>query len=137
MRHDDRTECSPYGDGRLLLEVYDTERLVVSPGKNLFFAVFEGVNLRFGCVPSICLIPLVIPVVEAFVGQVVRVNRSLLDERPQEGDQEVEKEEKYVHKQVFVGGSQTIKREVQQEDWEGYIGRHNYHYLSPFRNSEI
>ena len=42
----------------------------------------------------------------------VRVNWSLLDERPNEGDEEVEDEEQDVHEQVLVGGSQTVKREV-------------------------
>ena len=132
MRKYDRAESGPNGNGCLLIEVCDTERRVVSPGKDLVFAMFEGVNLPVGVVPSIGLIPIVIPLVDTFVGQVVRANRSLLDERPKEGDQEVEEEEKHVHEQVFVGGHQTVKREVQEEDWERYIGGHNDHYLAPF-----
>ena len=67
----------------------------------------------------------------------VRVDWSLLDERPNEGDEEVEEEEQDVHEKVLVGGCQTVEREVQEEDWQRYIGGHNDHYLSPFRNSEI
>ena len=85
---------------------------IVSPGKDLILAMIETLNLRLWGVPSICLIPIVIPFVETFVGQVVRVNWSLLDERPNEGDEEVEDEEQDVHEQVLVGGSQTVKREV-------------------------
>lgn len=112
MRKDDRAECCPNGNRRLLIEVCDTERRVISPGKDLVFATLEGFNILGGVVPCICLFPIVIPFVDTFVGQVVRVNRSLLDERPKEGDQEVEEEEKYVHEQVLVGGRQTVKREV-------------------------
>ena len=137
MCKDDRAECGSNGNGCLLIEVCYTERRVVSPGKDVFFAMSENVNLPGGVVPSICIIPLVVPIIETFVGQVVRVNRSLLDESPNERDQEVEEEEKYVHEQVLVGGCQSIKREVQEEDWKRNIGGHNDHYLSPWGNSEI
>ena len=119
MRHDNRAECGSNCDGCLLLiGVCDIERCVVSPGKDIFLAIIEGVNLPVGVVPCIWLVPIVIPFVGRLVGQVVCVNRSFLDERPKEGDQEVEEEEKYVHEQVLVGGRQSIKREVQEEDWQ-------------------
>ena len=68
MRQDDRAECGPNGYGCLLIEVCDTEVRVVSPGKDLVFAMFEGVKLPVGVVPSIGLAPIVIPFVETFVG---------------------------------------------------------------------
>ena len=137
MWQNHRAERGSNGYGCLFIEVYDTESRTFSPGKDLVFAMVESLNLPVGAVPRICLIPIVIPLVGRFVGQVVRVNRSLLDERPNEGDQEVEEEEKYVHEQMFVGGRQSIKREVQEENWERYIGGHNDHYHSPLGNSEI
>ncbi len=42
-----------------------------------------------------------------------------------------------MREQVFVGGRQTVEREVQEEDWERYIGGHDDHYLAPFGYSEI
>ncbi len=52
--------------------------------------MLESVNLPSVIVPSICLLPIVISLVDTLVGQVVRINRSLLDERSEEGDHEVE-----------------------------------------------
>ena len=105
MSHDYRAECDPNGYWCLLIEISDTERCVIAPGKHRLFAMLESDILPLLGGPSICLLPIVISLVKTLVSQVVRVNRSLLDKRPDVGDQEVEKEEQDVHEQVFVGGS--------------------------------